>query len=128
MTIPLSWAFIHTIFTLHYAHEYYGEHRGSEGGLRFPGKDADYWDFVYFSFGIGMSAQVSDVAVTEKRIRRIVMFHSIMAFFFNVTLLALTMNLVGDAIQNGRRAATPRRCGFCRSARTAARYSRAPSA
>jgi uncharacterized membrane protein len=65
VTIPLSWAFIRTIFTLHYAHEYYGEHRG------------------------------------EKRIRRIVMFHSIIAFFFNVTLLALAMNLVGDAIQNG---------------------------
>jgi uncharacterized membrane protein len=71
-------------------------------GLRFPekktrtiGNSSNFW------FGIGMSVQVSDVAVMEKRIRRIVMFHSIIAFFFNVTLLALTMNLVGDAIQNG---------------------------
>jgi uncharacterized membrane protein len=66
-----------------------------------PLRHGHYWDFVYFLFGISISAQVSDVAVTEKRIRRIVMFHSIIAFFFNVTLLALTMNLVGDAIQNG---------------------------
>ena len=69
-------------------------------GLRFPekktrtiGNSSNFW------FGIGMSVQVSDVM--EKRIHRIVMFHSIIAFFFNGTLLALTMNLVGDAIQNG---------------------------
>src|SRR5262245_38839297 len=36
-TILLSWAFVHTIFSFHYAHEYYGERRdGKIGGLHFP--------------------------------------------------------------------------------------------
>ena len=69
LTIVLSWAFIHTIFALHYAHEFYGE---DAGGMAFPGGDAepDYWDFVYFSFVIGMTSQVSDVGVTSRQIRR----------------------------------------------------------
>lgn len=99
LTIPLSWAFIHTIFTLHYAHEYYAEHRGPGGGLRFPSDpEPDYWDFVYFAFGIGMAAQVADVMVTAKRIRRIVTIHSVLSFVFNVTLIALAVSIVGDAI------------------------------
>jgi uncharacterized membrane protein len=66
-TIALSWALVHTVFALHYAHEYY---RGTKpGGLQFPSGDthdhADYWDFVYFSFVIGMTAQVSDVGITD---------------------------------------------------------------
>jgi uncharacterized membrane protein len=99
LTIPLSWIFIHTIFMLHYAHEYYAEHRGSGGGLRFPGEsEPDYWDFVYFSFGIGMAAQVSDVTVTSKPFRHIVTVHGIVSFVFNVTLIALTVSVIGDAI------------------------------
>ena len=63
-TILLSWSFVHTIFSLHYAHEYYGERRdGKIGGLKFPGDTKpDYWDFLYFSLVIGMTSQVSDVA------------------------------------------------------------------
>jgi len=68
VTIALSWATVHTAFALHYAHDYY---RGAKpGGLQFPSGDqhdhADYWDFVYFSFVIGMTAQVSDVASPTK--------------------------------------------------------------
>ena len=85
-TILLSWAFIHTIFALHYAHEYYGERRdGKIGGLKFPGDNQpDYWDFLYFSFVIGMTSQVSDVAVTSKVIRRVVALHGVLSFFFNL--------------------------------------------
>src|SRR5882757_1691971 len=65
VTIALSWAAVHTAFSLHYAHEYYRS--GKPGGLQFPNgdphEDADYWDFVYFSFVIGMTAQVSDVGI-----------------------------------------------------------------
>jgi len=59
-TIVLSWFFVHTIFALHYAHEYYDENDGKGGGMQFPGKEPepDYWDFMYFSFVIGMCAQV----------------------------------------------------------------------
>jgi uncharacterized membrane protein len=98
-TIALSWAFIHTFFALHYAHDFYGEHGAKQGGLNFPGDDEpDYWDFVYFSFVIGMTSQVSDVTVTSKPIRQTVAAHGIVSFFFNVTLLALTVNIAASAI------------------------------
>ena len=96
-TILLSWAFIHTIFALHYAHEFYDETDG--GGLAFPGdREPDYWDFVYFSFVIGMTSQVSDVAITSKLIRRTAAAHGIVSFVFNAALLALTINLAASAL------------------------------
>ena len=97
-TILLSWAFIQTIFALHYAHEYYDGEAG--GGMAFPGGDAepDYWDFVYFAVVIGMTSQVSDVGVTSKRIRRTVAAHGVVSFIFNAALLALTINMVASAI------------------------------
>jgi uncharacterized membrane protein len=99
VTILSSWFFIHTIFAVHYAHEYYGERGGKKGGLKFPDDDdPDYWDFVYFSFVIGMTAQVSDVAVTAKSIRQTVTAHSIVSFLFNVSLLALTINIAANVI------------------------------
>ncbi len=99
-TILLSWWFMHTIFALHYAHEYYGERRdGIIGGLNFPGdKEPAYWDFLYFSLVIGMTSQVSDVAITSKFIRRMVAVHGVLSFFFNVTVLALMVNIVSNLI------------------------------
>jgi uncharacterized membrane protein len=98
-TIVLSWGFTHTIFALHYAHGFYGDRGAKESGLNFPGdEEPDYWDFVYFSFVIGMTSQVSDVAVTTKPIRQIVTAHGIVSFFFNATLLALTVNIAASAI------------------------------
>jgi len=98
LTILLSWAFIHTIFALHYAHEFYDEHIG--GGLAFPGGETepDYWDFVYFSFVIGMTSQVSDVGITSKQIRRTAAAHGVVSFVFNAALLALTVNIAASAI------------------------------
>jgi uncharacterized membrane protein len=99
LTILLSWGFIHTIFGLHYAHEYYGERDSKQSGLNFPGNDQpDYWDFVYFSFVIGMTSQVSDVAVASKAIRRTVAAHGVVSFLFNAALLALTVNIAASAI------------------------------
>jgi uncharacterized membrane protein len=99
-TILLSWAFVHTIFTLHYAHEYYGERRdGVIGGLEFPGdKSPDYWDFLYFSMVIAMTSQVSDVNITSKVIRRLATVHGVLSFFFNLTVLALTVNMISNLI------------------------------
>ena len=100
VTIIVSWAFVHTIFALHYAHEYYGA-RGDNaiGGLNFPGRQPpDYWDFVYFSLVIAMTSQVSDVVITSKIIRRIVTVHGVLAFFFNVAVFALTVNIVSNLI------------------------------
>ena len=98
LTILLSWAFIHTIFALHYAHEFYDETDG--GGLAFPGGDRepDYWDFVYFSFVIGMTSQVSDVGITSRRVRRTVSAHGVVAFAFNAALLALSVNIAASVI------------------------------
>ena len=100
ITIALSWTLVHTTFALHYAHDYY---RGSKpGGLQFPSGDtddhADYWDFVYFSFVIGMTAQVSDVGITDKIIRRTATVHGIISFVFNTALLALMVNIAASAI------------------------------
>ncbi|MBR0843723.1 DUF1345 domain-containing protein [Bradyrhizobium liaoningense] len=99
-TIALSWAAVHTTFALHYAHDYYRNAR--PGGLQFPGADqedhADYWDFVYFSFVIGMTAQVSDVGITDKTIRRTATAHGIVSFIYNTALLALTVNIAASAI------------------------------
>ena len=99
-TILLSWAFVHTIFSFHYAHEYYGEGRdGQMGGLRFPDdREPDYRDFLYFSLVIGMTSQVSDVAVTSKVIRRMAAIHGVLSFFFNLVVLALTVNMVANLI------------------------------
>jgi uncharacterized membrane protein len=98
-TVLLSWAFVHSIFAVHYAHEFYGKGT-SAGGLKFPGGDAtpDYSDFFYFSFVIGMTFQVSDVQVTDRSIRRAVLAHGIVAFLFNVALLAIIINVAGSSI------------------------------
>jgi uncharacterized membrane protein len=99
LTILLSWSFIHIIFALHYAHEYYAEHRGEGGGLRFPGDaEPNYWDFLYLAFAIGTATQVSDVGVTSRTIRKTVTAHGMVAFVFNVTLIALTVSIAADAI------------------------------
>ena len=95
ITVLLSWTFTHTMFAIHYAHEYYGgpEDKPTQG-LEFPGHDSpDYWDFVYYSFVIGTACATADVNVTSKIVRRITTLHCVVAFFFNTTILALTVNI-----------------------------------
>lgn len=100
VTVMLSWALIHTIFAFHYAHEFYGTGRDDRcGGLQFPEDDRpDYWDFVYFSFVVGMTFQVSDVQVTSKRIRHLVVIHGIVSFIFSVSILSLAVNIASNFI------------------------------
>jgi uncharacterized membrane protein len=95
MTVFLSWTFMQVMFALHYAHEYYIDHDGAPaGGVEFPGeKHPDYWDFVYFSLVIGASAQTSDVSITARAFRHVVSLHSIISFFFNAIILALTISI-----------------------------------
>jgi uncharacterized membrane protein len=100
ITVALSWAAVHTAFALHYAHDYY---RGAKaGGLQFPNGDEhekpDYWDFVYFSFVIGMTAQVSDVGITDRTIRRTATAHGFVSFVYNTALVALMVNIAASAI------------------------------
>lgn len=95
LTILSTWAFTQLMFALHYAHDYYAaESRGNSGGLEFPGGHApDYGDFLYFSCVIGTSGQTADVSFTCRFMRRIGTVHCVLAFFFNTTLLALTINI-----------------------------------
>lgn len=88
---PLGWATLHVLAAFRYAHLYYAP--DPDGGLEFPGTKApDIWDFLYFSFTIGMTAQVSDVVVTSPRLRKVVIVHGIGSFFFNTVILALAVN------------------------------------
>ena len=97
-TVVLSWCFTHTIFALHYAHGFYGGHL-RKSGLKFPGEgQPDYWDFIYFAFVIGMTFQVADVAIADKGLRRVALFQGVLAFFFNVVVLALTINILAGMI------------------------------
>lgn len=100
-TIASTWAAVHTTFSLHYAHEYF---RGATaGGLSFPDdeddkRDPDYWDFVYFSFTIGMTFQTSDVEITDRQVRRTTTAHAIVSFIFNTALVALMVNIAASAL------------------------------
>jgi uncharacterized membrane protein len=100
LTIASSWGFTHMIFALHYAHDYYAARaKNLPGGLNFPDDDApDYSDFLYFAFVIGTSGQTADVAFTSKSMRRIGLVHCVVAFVFNTTVLALTINIAASLI------------------------------
>jgi uncharacterized membrane protein len=94
-TLALAWLFSNTIYALHYAHVFYVE--GSQGGLKFSGTgDPDYSDFIYFAFTLGMTFQTSDTAVETRHMRRIVTVHSLLAFVFNIGVLAFTINVLGS--------------------------------
>lgn len=102
-----SWWMMHTIFTLRYAHYYYCDvdhetkHRIERPeGLDFPGtNEPGYMDFVYFSFVVGMTFQVSDVAVTSARIRKLTWAHGVLSFAFNAIIIALTINVLSGMAQ-----------------------------
>jgi uncharacterized membrane protein len=98
-----SWLMIHTIYGFHYAHRFYQEEREkspSGPGLDFPGKlEPDYFDFLYYSFVVGMTSQVSDVQVTSREMRRITLIHGVLSFAFNMLVLALSINVVAGAMQ-----------------------------
>jgi uncharacterized membrane protein len=98
---PLAWFVLHTVLSLHYAHVYYAvratktKDRAEDDGLQFPGtKEPESWDFLYYSFVVGMTAQVSDVQVTSTRMRQLTLIHGIVSFLFNTVLIALAVNVV----------------------------------
>ena len=101
LTIVTTWLFTQVLFALHYAHDFYmARHRQRPDPLEFPGTpDPDYGDFFYFSCIIGTSAQTADVSFTDSSMRRIGTLHCVVAFFFNATLLALTINVAAGLLQ-----------------------------
>ena len=100
VTFLASWLLVHTSFALHYAHASYVS-LGQDAGpaLEFPRQEAPvYMDFVYFAMVIGMTSQTADVALATTRMRRLVMAHGLIAFAFNTTLLALTINIAAGLL------------------------------
>jgi|SRR5665213_323439 len=104
---PLAWFVLHTNAAFHYAHAYYGDPDGvgvgrpETGGLKFPGTiDPGPWEFVYFAFVIGMTAQVSDVQVELTWMRQRSIAHGVVSFFFNTVLIAMSVNIVVALFQS----------------------------
>jgi uncharacterized membrane protein len=105
-TIISAWFFIHLTYALHYAHEYFDEYfehpdrpPSDRGGLKFPGDDdPDYFDFLYFSYVIGVASQTADVELCSREMRRVALGHCVLAFFFNSAVLALTINIAAGLI------------------------------
>jgi len=103
-SVIVSWWLVHTLFTLRYAHMYYdtdtddGKTRPF-GGLDFPEEtEPDYLDFVYFSFVIGMTFQVSDVEISDRHMRRLAWMHGLISFAFNTAIVALSINIISSMI------------------------------
>ncbi|PWR20472.1 DUF1345 domain-containing protein [Zavarzinia compransoris] len=98
-TILSAFAMIHTLFAVHYAHAYFAAPH-DRPPLIFPGGEVpDYGDFLYFAFVLGVAAQVSDVAVADRRLRRGVLLHGVAAFLFNTVVLALVVNIAASLLQ-----------------------------
>lgn len=94
-TIFFSWAFVAFTFSQHYAHAFYT----TPDQLEFPKTPLpDYWDFLYFSTVLSMCCQTSDVLVTASDMRRIVLLHSVLSFFFNVIIISITVNVVAGVL------------------------------
>ncbi len=98
-TLALAWAFSNVIYALHYAHLYYGDDDGNGAdnkGLDIPDADEpSYWDFIYFSFTLGMTFQTSDVDIKTTRMRVIAIGQCLAAFVFNLGVIAFTINVLG---------------------------------
>jgi uncharacterized membrane protein len=97
LAVALSWASVHTVYTLRYADLYY---TGSSGGMDFHGEAPDYLDFAYFGFTVGMTFQVSDTDVQARSIRRTVLRHSLLAYLFGAVIVAVTINLVASLLNS----------------------------
>lgn len=101
VTLVLAWLFSNSIYALHYAHLFYSDCDGDgkdAGGVDFPKcPEPDYWDFLYFSFTLGMTFQTSDVEISSRKVRRVVLGHCLAAFVFNIGVLAFTINVLGSS-------------------------------
>lgn len=99
-TLMLAWLFGNSVYALHYAHLYYLRRADGRdaGGIDFPATpEPEYWDFVYFAFTLGMTFQTSDVAIRTAQLRKVATAHSLLAFVFNLGILAFTINVLGGS-------------------------------
>jgi uncharacterized membrane protein len=105
IAVATSWCLTHTVYTLHYAHLFYSAtsrqpHSRNDRGLDFPGgPNPNYLDFAYFAFVIGMTCQASDVQVTSRSMRTLVLIHGVLSFGFNTLILALSVSVIAQMLQ-----------------------------
>lgn len=96
-TVVTGWVTVHSVYLLHYAHLYYYER--PEGGIGFPGdEEPDYLDFAYFAFTVGMTYQVSDTEIRDRRIRRMTVQQALLSFLFGTVVIGTTINLMAGAL------------------------------
>lgn len=99
-SLVLIWTFANAVYTLHYAHLFYTSDDGGKdrAGLIFPGtKEPVMSDFAYYAFTLGVAVQTSDVQVNSQHIRNVTTIHCVAGFFFNLGVLALTINVLGGS-------------------------------
>ena len=98
--IVLSWAVVHTVYVLRYAHLYYSARdAGTAHGVTFPGgDDPDYLDFAYLAFTLGMTFQVSDNTVLSRPLRRTVLLHCLMSYLFGTVIIATSINVLAALV------------------------------
>ena len=102
-TMLCAWVFVQVVFTVHYAHLYYGDagEGRPRGGLDFNDDESpDFWDFFYFAATIGATSQTSDTDITSKAMRRVVTVQTVYAYLFNTSVLALAINMAAGAAQH----------------------------
>jgi uncharacterized membrane protein len=98
LTVIDSWILIPTMFTLHYADMFYSA-PDDDRPLRFPDKGLPvFWDFAYFSFTIAAACQTADVSTNQGTIRKVVLAHSVLSFFFNASILGFAINVTAGLI------------------------------
>ncbi|KNX37449.1 DUF1345 domain-containing protein [Luteipulveratus halotolerans] len=92
----MVWAMLHLMYTARYAHLFYAD---PPGGIDFNNDEPpSYRDFMYFSYNLGMTYQVSDTDVSTTRIRSVVLRHSLLSYVFGTVVLAATINLVAGIV------------------------------
>jgi len=99
ISLILVWLFGNAVYTLHYAHLFYTADDGGKdcAGLKFPNTPEPLMaDFAYFAFTLGVAVQTSDVIITSPHIRKVATIHCVAGFFFNLGVLALTINILGS--------------------------------
>lgn len=99
LTVVGSWLLVGVMYCFHYAHLYYTAHKHTLP-LEFPDRHTqpNYWDFLYFSFTLSVAVQTSDVTVKTRGMRKLVLGHCVLAFFFNLVILGLSVNIAASLV------------------------------
>jgi uncharacterized membrane protein len=99
LTVVGSWLLVGVMYCFHYAHLYYTANKHTLP-LAFPDRhmEPNYWDFLYFSFTLSVAVQTSDVTIKTRDMRKLVLGHCVLAFFFNLVILGLSVNIAASLV------------------------------